>query len=317
MMKIAFQMDPMNELNFTSDTSWQLMMEAVLRGEVYHFTPRNLSWNKGELFADVQRVTIKGSSYDLSEFKKMNLAEMDVIFIRQDPPYDMGYLTTTYLLEKISDQVLMINNPKAIRDFPEKIAVLDYLNFIPPSLITYSEDKAREFAKDYNKVILKPLYSFAGNDVFCVSANDINFSNIVSNLIEIYKAPIIVQEFLEGVKNGDKRIILVNGDPVGSYLRIPKADDIRANLACGGTAVPSELTEREIKICQAIKPRLVESGLFLVGIDVIDGYITEINVTSPTGIVAVKEFYNANVIKEIWNKIELSVNKLTISTKNN
>ncbi len=317
MIKTAFQMDPMNELNFTSDTSWQLMMEAALRGEVYHFTPRNLSWDRGELVADVQRVKIKGANYDLDEFKKMNLAEMDVIFIRQDPPYDMGYLTTTYLLEKIADQVLMINNPKAIRDFPEKISVLDYLDFIPPSLITYSESEAREFAKSYNKVILKPLYSFAGNDVFCISANDINFTNIMSNLIEIYKAPVIVQEFLEAVKDGDKRIILVDGDPVGSYLRIPKVDDIRANLACGGTAISSDLNERDIKICQAIKPRLVENGLFLVGIDIIAGYITEINVTSPTGIVMVKEFCNANIIKEIWNKVELSLNKLTISIKNN
>ena len=304
MMKIAFQMNPMNELNFTTDTSWQLMLEGALRGEVYHFTPRNLSWNNGELVADVQKVKIKGSSYDLGEYKRINLAEMDVIFIRQDPPYDMGYLTTTYMLEKISDQVLIINNPKAIRDFPEKISVLDYLDFIPPTLISYSVDEARDFAKNYNKVILKPLYSFAGNDVFCVNANDINFSNIMSNLIEIYKAPVIVQEFLEGIKNGDKRIILVDGDPVGSYLRMPKADDIRANLACGGTAVPSELSERDIKICQAIKPCLVKNGLFLVGIDVISGYITEINITSPTGIVAIKSFCNDNIVKEIWNKIE-------------
>ena len=311
MMKIAFQMDPMDGLNFNSDTSWQLMLEGAKRGNLYHYTPRDLFWRHGELLAKAQKVKINNKIYQLEEAQIINLVAMDVLFIRQDPPYDMGYLTTTYLLEKISNQVLMINNPRAIRDFPEKISVLDYLDFIPATIITYSEIEAKAFAKDHSKVILKPLYSFAGNDVFCLSNDDINFSNIMHNLIQIYQAPVIIQQFLPEVKHGDKRIILVDGDPVGAYLRRPKEGDVRANLACGGSAFKAELTQKEYDICQAIKPKLIENGLFLVGIDVIDGYLTEINVTSPTGIVPIQEFHNIKIVEEIWNKIESKINKLT------
>ena len=309
-MKFAFQMDPIETLNFSSDSSWQLMLEAARRGEVYYFTPKNLFWLNGEILADIQKVEIKDNNYSLGEVKRINLVEMDVIFIRQDPPYDMAYLTTTYLLEKISDQTLIINSPKAIRDFPEKISVLDYLDFIPPTLITYSETRAKEFAKNHDKVILKPLYSFAGSDVFCVTVNDKDFSKIMGKLIKAYQTPVIVQKFIEGITEGDKRIILVNGDPVGCYLRLPKSGDIIANTACGGKAVPSELTAQDIKICTAIKSKLVENGLFLAGIDVIAGYLTEINITSPTGITILQKFYDSKITEEIFNRIEkrLSIN---------
>lgn len=310
-MKIAFQMDPMDGLNFLSDSTWQLMLEAVKIGSIYHFTPEDLFWLDGNVFAKIQEVKIIKGDYHLSEAKIINLTEMNIIFIRQDPPYDMAYLTTTYLLERIADKTLIINDPRAIRDFPEKLSILDYVDLIPPSLITYSEEEARKFAKDYEKIVIKPLYSFAGNDVFCVKQDDKNFSKIISDLIDKYRAPVIVQKFLKEISQGDKRIILVDGDPVGGFLRIPKEGDIISNLACGGKAYKTELTAREIEICKAIKPKLVENNLFLVGIDVIGGYLTEINVTSPTGIVAVQEFYNCNISKEIIDKAIQKHNLLT------
>ncbi len=308
-MKIAFQMDPMDGLKFASDSSWQLMMEASKRGMVYHYTPQDLSWHNGELLALTRQVDIKDETYQLADPKTINLATMDVIFIRQDPPYDMRYLTTTYLLEKIAKQVLLINNPTAIRNFPEKISVLDYQDLIPPSLITYSCREAKAFAQNYQQVIVKPLYSFAGSDVFCLAFNDLNFANIIDNLIQIYQAPVIIQKFIPEVSLGDKRIILVEGEPVGAFIRRPATGDIRANLACGGQAYPTELTDQEKKICQIIKPMLVKNGLFLVGIDVIAGYLTEINITSPTGIVQVQKYGNAKVTQDILNLITNKISK--------
>ncbi len=304
MKKLAFQMDPLESIKFAGDSTWQLMLEGANRGKIYHFTPDDLIWMNGELLANMRQVIIhKDESYRIEESKLTNLAEMDVLFIRQDPPYDMGYLTTTYLLEKIADKVLMINNPKSIRNFPEKISVLDYPELTAPTLITYSIKEAIYFAKQYNKVVIKPLYSFAGNDVFCLNYDDINFANIIDNLIQIHKAPVIIQEFISKVSFGDKRIILVDGEAVGSFIRRPKDNDFRANLACGGEALPSELTEEDRKICLALKPMLVDNGLFLVGIDVIDGYLTEINVTSPTGIMQIKNYNNPQIVLDIWNKI--------------
>ncbi len=312
-MKIAFQMDPMGGLNFKSDTTWQLMLEAAKKSSIYHYTPQNLFWLDGGLFAMLQEVIIVNDSYQLRDAEIVNLTEMDIIFIRQDPPYDMAYLTTTYLLEKICDKVLILNNPRAIRDFPEKISVLDYADFIPPSLITYNGNEAKKFANNYEKVILKPLYSFAGNDVFLLNVNDVNFSKTMNDLIDAYNAPVIVQKFLEEVVGGDKRIILVDGEPVGGFLRVPKAGEVRSNLACGGTAVKENLTAREMEICKALKPKLLENNLFLVGIDVIGGYLTEINVTSPTGIVMIKEFFNPDIAKEIIERAILKCNLLIIA----
>lgn len=305
-MKFVFQIDPINTLNPDSDTSLQLIKEACRRGEAYFFTPDNLFWCDGRVQAIAQKINFMQEDYSLSDKQIVNLAEMDVIFVRQNPPYDMNYLTSTYLLDKISTQVLIINNPKAIRDFPEKLAVLDYLEFIPPTLISSCVEKAKEFAKNHEKVILKPLYSFAGNDIFCVDAQDINFSNIFHNLLHIYKAPVIVQKFIEGIIHGDKRILLVDGDPIGGFVRMPKENDIRANLVFGGEALACELTARDLEICAALKPRLKKSGLFLVGIDIIDGYLTEINVTSPTGIMLIQKFYDQKIVEKIFDKIAKS-----------
>jgi glutathione synthase len=310
-MKFAFLMDPIDSIKFVSDSTWQLMLEAVTRGEVYYFTPLNLFWRNNELLAQIQKVTISNNEYYLSGIKTVSLEEMDVIFIRQDPPYDMNYLTTTYLLEKLSPKVLLLNNPKAIRDFPEKISILDYPNLIPPTLITSCINEAKSFAKKYDKVILKPLYSFAGNDIFCSSYNSDDLLNIANKLLESHKAPFIVQEFIPKVKLGDKRVILVDGKPIGVFIRKPEDGSIKSNLACGGTAYPTELNARDIQICQEIAPKLVKNGLFLVGIDIIDIFLTEINVTSPTGLVLIKEFKKEPITNLIFSLIEDKV-----STKN-
>lgn len=309
-MKIAFQMDPIESINFATDSTWQLILEGEKRGEIYIYTPKDLFWREGKVLAKVSRLKIiKDNSYGLEDPKVTNLSEMDVLFIRQDPPYDMNYLTSTYLLEKIMDKVLVINNPKSIRNFPEKISVLDYQSLTAPTLITYSIEEALDFAQNYELVVIKPLYSFAGKDVFLLKSDDINFFNIIDNLIELYKTPVIIQKFLAKVSDGDKRIILIDGDPIGSFIRKPKDNDFRANLACGGDALISELNSSDQRICDIIRPMLVEHGLFFVGIDVIDGYLSEINVTSPTGLVQIKNFLNPDLITNIWDKINQKLKK--------
>lgn len=302
-MKIVFQIDPIETLNFNSDTSWQLMKEASKIAQVYYFTPDNLFWLNGKVLAKAHEIKIENDQYILDDLRNIQLEEVDIIFIRQDPPYDMNYLTSTYLLEKISDKVLIINNPKAIRDFPEKLSVLNFQDLTPPTLITSNILEAKNFANNYKKIILKPLYSYAGQDVYYFEANDPNFTNIFNNLQAKHKTALIVQNFIDKVTLGDKRIILVNGEPIGAYNRIPKEGDIRANAACGGKTTATILTNREIEICSRIKPLLVNNELFLAGIDIIDGYLTEINITSPTGVPVINKLYNRNLAAEILSKI--------------
>jgi glutathione synthase len=310
MIKTAFQMDSLDTLKFASDSTWQLMIEGSKRGIIYHFTPKDLIWLNDRVMAYLSQVHINNDlTFKLDNANLIDLTEMDILFIRQDPPYDMKYLTGTYLLEKISKQVLMINNPTAIRNFPEKLSVLDYPSLTPKTLITYNHLNAKAFASSFDKVIIKPLYGFAGSDVFCLKHDDLNFINIIDNLIQIHKTPVIIQEFIPEVSQGDKRIILVDGEPVGAFLRIPKTGDIRANLACGGTAIFCDITDSDLNICKLIKPKLVENGLFFVGIDVIAGYLTEINTTSPTGLVPIQQYSNPNITSNIWDKI---LNKLAL-----
>ncbi len=301
-MKIAFQIDPIEKINFSFDTGWQLILEAYKRGEVFYYTPKDLFWKEGEVLAKVRKIDFNGQDYVLSSPIIFNLAEMDFIFIRQDPPYDMAYITATYILEKLPCKV--INDPKALRDFPEKLSVLEFTDLIPSTLITSSFEEAYDFAKKQDKVIIKPLYSFGGSDIFCVKYDDINFKQIFENLLVIYKTHLIIQQFLPEVKEGDKRIFLIDGEPVGCFTRKPQSGDIRANIIRGGEIIKSELSSRDVQICTRIEPLLKENGLFLAGIDIIGGFLTEINITSPTGIVPIKKLYNPNIVKEIWDEIE-------------
>ena len=314
-LRYAFQMDPLSGLNFSTDSTWQLIKEAHLRGEAYYFSPKDLFWKNGDLFANSQKIHITKDGYKLDNVELLLLKQLDVIFIRQDPPYDMNYLTSTYLLEKISDQVLILNDPTAIRNFPEKISVLDYPEFIPPTLITSSKTEALKFAQDYDKVILKPLYSYAGTDIFCLKHDDDKFFTIIEQLLNIHKTPFIVQKFIPEITSGDKRIILVDGKAVGGYTRLPEANNFVANAACGGQTIPTELTDIDKKICAALAPMLIKNNLFLVGIDVIAGYLTEINVTSPTGIVTIEQFSCQKITKSIFDII--NDKKLTKNPRKN
>lgn len=296
-MKFAFQMDPLEKLNIASDSTWPLMQEAANRGIVYYYTPKDLFWQNNTLFANAQKFN------DHKELKTVDLTEMDIIFIRQDPPYDMAYLTTTYLLEKIADKVLFVNSPAAIRNFPEKISCLDYPDLIPPTLITYNIKEAYSFINHYNQAIIKPLYSFAGNDVSLVSQGT-DAQAIIDKMIEIYKAPVILQKFIPQVTKGDKRIILIDGEPIGCFLKKPTKGEIRANLARGGTAIISDLNARDLEICNKLKPMLKQNGLIFTGIDVIDRYLIEINITSPTGLITLQNNILPNIAQIILDKIE-------------
>jgi glutathione synthase len=295
-MKFAFQMDPLEELNLDSDSTWLLMQEAKNRGAVYYYTPKDLFWQNNALFANAQKFN------DIGNVETIDLTDMDIIFIRQDPPYDMAYLTTTYLLEKIADKVLFVNSPRAIRNFPEKVSCLDYPDLIPPTLITYDIKEASRFINHYNKVVIKPLYSFAGNDVSLVSKRD-DIQLVINKMIETYKAPVILQNFIPQVIEGDKRIILIDGEPIGCFLRKPAKGEIRANLARGGTAIMSNPNERDLEICNKLKPMLKQNGLIFTGIDIIDNYLIEINITSPTGLITLKNNSFPNIAQLILDKI--------------
>ncbi len=304
-MKFAFQMDFLTDIKMTTDSTWQMMLEGNKRGALYHYHPQNLLWKNNEVLALAQKVTIEDDeSYNLGNFGLIHLEEFDAIFIRQDPPYDMAYLTTTYILEKIVDKTLIINNPAAIRNCPEKILCLDYPNLIPATLITYNFEEMINFANAYDKIVMKPLYGFAGKDVFTSNTKDPNFKRLAQNLINLHKCPIIIQEFIPQVFDGDKRIIIIEGEIAGFFNRIPATGNIRANMAQGGEAGFCELSSRDLEICKTIGPDLKKQGLFFVGIDIIGPYITEINVTSPTGIVQAKRFSNINITNFIWDKIE-------------
>lgn len=313
-MKYAFQIDPLSSLNLKIDSSWLLIKEAFARGLVFYFTPSDVFWKNGELYSYAYRVrAVNDNSYELEDLALISLTEMDVIFIRQDPPYDMNYLTYTYLLEKISSQVLILNDPRAIRNFPEKLSVLNYPDLIPSTLITSSILEVEKFLVEHHKIVIKPLYSFAGNGVFYLEQDDYNLSVIIDSLLKLYRSPIIAQQYIP-ISSGDKRIIIVDGEVAGIYARLPKSGDIRANVAQGGIAMPCNLSEQDHKICEALVPMLRENNLFLVGVDVIEGCLMEINVTSPTGLVAIKDYTGIDPSKLIFNKIS---DKLTYSCNKN
>jgi len=307
-LSIAILMDPLEKLNVKSDSTLVLAAEARRRGyNVHCFGPGDLILKNAQVFANLSELHI--TSGETLKFSAINpkftlLETMDIIFIRQDPPFDMTYLTTTYLLELISDKVLIINNPTEIRNCPEKLFLNKFPKLLPPTIITRDKNQIEEFLSEHKQIVLKPLYAFGGRDVFYVKLGDENFNPIFEILREKYNDLIIAQKYLTEVKEGDKRIILVNGKPIGALLRIPGKNQIRANLAVGGKAEKTTLTRREQEICKTIGPELKKKGLILVGIDVIGDYLTEINVTSPTGIVAINQLENSKIESVIWDEIE-------------
>jgi glutathione synthase len=307
-LKVAVQMDAVESLNPQGDSTLALLEEAQKRGHsIYYYTPDQLFMHNGQVSADMQKLHLDFDQepfYSLGKSREINLAAMDVVLMRQDPPFDMAYLTYTYFLDSIADKTLVINPPSAVRDCPEKLLVTQFTEYTPPTLITRNSDKITDFLTRHKSIVLKPLYAHGGRDVFVIDQHASNFHAILSALLEKYSEPIIAQLYLSNVTKGDKRIILIDGEAVGAINRLPKKGDIRSNLAQGGEAHKTSLSKREQEICAAIAPELKKRGIMLAGIDVIDGYLTEINLTSPTGIRSIDAFDGGCIAAVFWDKVE-------------
>src|SRR4051812_7549440 len=309
-LKVAVQMDPLESINFEGDSTFAIMLGAQARGHrLYHYPPESLSWRDGRLWTMAHPVTVRrvaGDHYAFGEPQILDLGrDTDVVLMRQDPPFDLGYITATHLLERIQGQTLVVNDPAAVRNAPEKIWVLDFARFMPPTVITRSLGVARKFLAEHGEIVVKPLHGFAGGSVFRVGSDGANLASLIELFNTAYREPHVVQAFLPGVAEGDKRIVLVDGEVIGAVNRIPGEGEIRSNLAVGGKAAKTGLTAREEEICAAIGPELRKRGLLFVGIDVIGGeWLTEINVTSPTGIVAIDTFNGTDTPARIWDAIE-------------
>ena len=306
-MKVACQMDPIGSVNIDADSSFRLAEEAQARGhELFFYTPDHLSYREGRIMARahslrVQRV--QGDHAHLGPIVDLDLADVDVVWLRQDPPFDMGYITTTHLLDRLKGQTLVVNDPFWVRNNPEKLLVLDFPDLTPPTTIARDLSVLRDFKDRHGDIILKPLYGNGGAGVFRLPESDRNLNSLHELFTGMNREPLIAQKFLPDVAKGDKRIILVDGTPVGAINRVPAVGETRSNLHVGGRAEKIGLTAREHEICAAIGPRLKEKGQVFVGIDVIGGYLTEINVTSPTGIQELERFDGVNVAALIWDAI--------------
>ena len=307
--KVAFQMDHVSSINIAGDSTFAMALEAQARGyALYHYTPDRLTMRDGKIFAAVEALTVrdeKGNHFTLGERERVDLSTMDVIMLRQDPPFDMGYITSTHLLERLHPKTLVVNDPAWVRNSPEKIFVTEFADLMPPTLITRDIGEIARFREELGDIILKPLYGNGGAGVFHSARDDRNFSSLLEMFQQMYhREPFIAQGYLPAVRKGDKRILLVNGEPVGAINRVPAEHDSRSNMHVGGRAEATELTTREKEICARIGPALRERGFLFVGIDVIGDFMTEINVTSPTGIREVKKFGGADVAALLWDAIE-------------
>ena len=308
-LTVAVQMDPMESIKIAGDSTFALMLSAQARGhKLYHYAANDLSYRDGRVFAPARPVTVQrveGGHFVFGDPETLDLgADTDVVLMRQDPPFDLAYITATHLLERIQHETLVVNDPASVRNAPEKLFVLDYARFMPPTLITRSLAETRQFHDEHGEVVIKPLYGNAGSAVFHVARKDANLAALTELFGEVWREPFMVQAFIPDVSKGDKRIVLVDGKAAGAVNRLPKAGEIRSNLAVGGSGAQTELTPREIEICDALGPELAKRGLVFVGIDVIAGYLTEINVTSPTGIVAIDRFNGSDTPALIWQAIE-------------
>jgi glutathione synthase len=305
---VAVQMDHVSSINIAGDSTFAMSLEAQARGyRLFHYTPNQLSLRDGKVFATVEPMELrdeKGNHYTLGAPEKVDLATMDVVLLRQDPPFDMAYITSTHLLERIHPKTLVVNDPAWVRNSPEKIFVTEFADLMPQTLITRDVGEIARFRQDMGDIILKPLYGNGGAGVFHSSRDDRNFSSLLEMFGQMFREPFIAQQYLPDVREGDKRILLVDGEPVGAINRVPAEHDSRSNMHVGGRAEPTELTPREREICARIGPALKARGFLLVGIDVIGDYMTEINVTSPTGLREVKRFGGADIAALLWDAIE-------------
>jgi glutathione synthase len=307
-LKIAVQMDPIERINIRGDSTFALLLEAQRRGHaVSYYTPDRMALTDGRLFAAVQTLMVRdqvGDHFALGEPQRTELAEFDVVLLRQDPPFDLAYVTTTHLLERIAPHTLVVNDPAQVRNAPEKLFVMDFPDLMPPTLITRDLTEIKAFRVLHGDIVMKPLYGKGGEAVFRLAPQDLNFGSLYDLFAVTFREQWVVQKFLPAVREGDKRIILVDGEFGGAVNRVPAADDLRSNMVRGGAPKATDLTARERDICARIGPALRERGLLFVGIDVIDGFLTEINVTSPTGIRAIKALGGPDVAAMIWDRIE-------------
>ena len=307
-LKVGVQMDHISTISITGDSTFALCLEAKARGhELFHFTPDRLQLRGNTLTAEIEALDVRdvaGDFYTLGEPVLTDLSTLDVVLLRQDPPFDMSYITNTHLLERIHPETLVVNDPRAVRNAPEKILVMEFADLMPETLITRDFEAIRRFRDEFGDIIIKPLYGNGGAGVFRLAEGDQNLSSLLEMFDGLYREPFIAQRYLKDVRKGDKRIILVDGEPVGAINRVPAEGDARSNMHVGGVAEHAELTPREREICDAIGPRLKEEDFIFVGIDVIGDWMTEINVTSPTGIREVKKFSGTDIAALIWDAIE-------------
>src|SRR3954462_2023768 len=307
-LNVAVRLAPIAHISIRGDSTFALLLEAQQRGHtVSYYTPDKLSLRGNELIAPVQRLSVRdqeGDHFNLGEARRESLSAFDVILLRQDPPFDLAYITSTHLLERIHPKTLVVNNPSSVRNAPEKIFVMDFPDLMPPTLISRNLDEINAFRDAHGAVVMKPLHGHGGAAVFRIMPQDMNFGSLFDMFTVTFREPWVIQRFLPEVKHGDKRIILVDGEFAGAVNRVPAPDDLRSNMVRGGTPKETGLTPREREICARLAAPLRERGLLFVGIDVIGDYLTEINVTSPTGIRAIARLGGPDVAAKLWDVIE-------------
>jgi glutathione synthase len=307
-LNVAVQMDPIERINIRGDSTFALLLEAQERGHALsYYTPDRLALRDGKVAAAVQPLEVRdsaGNHFTLGTARPAALSSFDVVLLRQDPPFDLAYISSTHMLERLQPMTLVVNDPAQVRNAPEKVFVTEFPDLMPPTLITRDLDAIKVFRAEMGEIVMKPLYGKGGEAVFRIGRDDLNFGSFYDLFATMFREPWVVQKFLPAIRNGDKRIILVDGDFAGAVNRVPAADDLRSNMVRGGVPKATDLTARERDICTRLGPALRERNLLFVGIDVIDGFLTEINVTSPTGIRAVKNLGGPDIAALIWDKIE-------------
>src|SRR3954462_1451182 len=307
-LAVAIQMDPIESINIDADSTFMMALEGQRRGHaLFHYLPQHLSFRNGRLYARVRPLEVRrqyGNHFTFGGEQTIDLATMDLVLMRQDPPFDMAYITATHLLEHIQESTLVVNDPVHVRNAPEKLFVTHFPDLMPPTLITSDKAEVLAFRAEYKDIIVKPLFGNGGAGVFHLKPDDENLGSLLEMFTQLYREPVIVQKYLPEIREGDKRIILIDGEPVGAINRVPMAGEARSNMHAGGKPMKSELTRREQEICTILGPELKKRGMIFVGIDVIGDYLTEINVTSPTGLQEIARFDGTRPEMKIWDAIE-------------
>jgi glutathione synthase len=307
-LTVAIQMDPIESIDISGDSTFVMALEAQARGHtLYHYLPQDLALTNGRIVAGARPLEVRreeGNHFTMGAQEWIDLTKVDVILMRQDPPFDMAYITATHLLEHVHPETLVVNDPAEVRNAPEKLFVTHFPDLMPPTLITSNQEQILEFREEHQDIIVKPLFGNGGAGVFHITPGDENLNSLLEMFTELYREPIIIQRYEPAVRAGDKRIILIDGKPAGALNRVPAEGESRSNLHVGGTAKQSMLTKREEEICEAIGPTLKERGLIFVGIDVIGDYMTEINVTSPTCLQEINHFDGVKLEADIWDAIQ-------------